>query len=360
MDATVGEPTDGPLGHPSALWTEQRRRHGTWTVLRRALWALASLCLLGLLCVRWLDLPVPTLVPVLQSGQPGYQTVAVLMAVVALGARLSRRRPGWYLAWVAPALAVCLLVAGQTTYRHLRAPDAPAHPVGRLTVLSANVLYGQADAGYLAGLVDDLEVDVLVVLEATPAFVERLDAAGLGTSHPYRAGEATDSSADGTVVLCRVRCSVVPGTERAEDGSEALTAFQQPAVLVDDGGGSGGPVLVRAVHPFPPVAPGNQAWRDALADLDTWQEGRPEERLVLAGDFNASVGHPGFRALLDDLDDAGEAAGRPLVRTWPHGRRVPPFVALDHVLTRGLAVADFETVRVSGTDHEAVLAELVW
>ena len=94
--------------------------------------------------------------------------------------------------------------------------------------------------------------------------------------------------------------------------------------------------------------------------LDAWQRGRPEPRAVLAGDLNASAGHPGFRGLLRTMDDAGEASGRWLVRTWPHGRRVPPFVALDHVLTRGLAVESFEAVRVPGSDHDAILVDLVW
>ena len=60
--------------------------------------------------------------------------------------------------------------------------------------------------------------------------------------------------------------------------------------------------------------------------LDAWQRGRPEPRAVLAGDLNASAGHPGF----------------------------------DHVLTRGLAVESFEAVRVPGSDHDAILVDLVW
>lgn len=326
--------------------------------MRRTLWALACMVVLALLCLRWLDAPLPAIVPVLQAGQPGYQALAVVLGLLAVLTRRGRRA---YLPWVLPSLIVCAVVSAQTAQRQARAPEVASEVTGELTLLTANVLYGRADAEALAALVDDRGVDVLVVLEATPGFVDRLDAAGLGRSHPHRAGEPTDDSADGSLVLCRVECPPVPGTTAEEDGSRTRTVFQQPAVTVRTAKGDpDGDVVVRATHPFPPVPPGNRAWRDALADLDTWQEGRPEERLVLAGDFNASAGHPGFRALLDDLDDAGEAAGHPLVRTWPHGRRVPPFVALDHVLTRGLAVADFETVRVPGTDHEAVLAELVW
>jgi len=80
---------------------------------------------------------------------------------------------------------------------------------------------------------------------------------------------------------------------------------------------------------------------------------------VLAGDFNASWGHPGYRAIAQTMTDAHRAAGQGWVRTWPAGRRlIRPFVQLDHVLTRGLGVVDAGVVRVPKTDHAAVWARL--
>jgi endonuclease/exonuclease/phosphatase (EEP) superfamily protein YafD len=46
------------------------------------------------------------------------------------------------------------------------------------------------------------------------------------------------------------------------------------------------------------------------------------------------------------------------VRTWPLGRRVPPFVQLDHVLVRGFDVVAAETTAIGDTDHAAVWATL--
>ena len=43
--------------------------------------------------------------------------------------------------------------------------------------------------------------------------------------------------------------------------------------------------------------------------------------LVLAGDFNASADHPGYRQVADGLVDAHRAVGAGWVRTWPLGRR---------------------------------------
>ncbi len=83
-----------------------------------------------------------------------------------------------------------------------------------------------------------------------------------------------------------------------------------------------------------------------------------DEPLVLAGDFNASQAHPAFRLMADGLVDAHRAAGLGWVRTWPQGRRVPPFVQLDHVLERGFDVLHAGVVGVVGTDHAAVWARL--
>ncbi len=78
----------------------------------------------------------------------------------------------------------------------------------------------------------------------------------------------------------------------------------------------------------------------------------------MAGDFNASQSHPEFRAMLDGLTDAHRATGGGWVRTWPQGRRIPPFVQLDHVLGRGVTPVDAGVTAVRGTDHAAVWATM--
>ena len=78
----------------------------------------------------------------------------------------------------------------------------------------------------------------------------------------------------------------------------------------------------------------------------------------MAGDFNSSQTHPGFRKVADRMTDAHRAAGQGWVRTWPIGSRVPPFIQLDHVLMRGLEVVDAGTVTIADTDHRAIWARL--
>jgi endonuclease/exonuclease/phosphatase (EEP) superfamily protein YafD len=134
-------------------------------------------------------------------------------------------------------------------------------------------------------------------------------------------------------------------------------AFNEPVVSIHR---STGDVVLRAVHLQPPGIQGAADWRSGLANLQAWRERQPPDQpLVLAGDFNSSWGHPGFRGLAGTLTDAHQAAGQGWVRTWPQGRRlIRPFVQLDHVLTRGLSIVDAGVVLVPNTDHAAVWARL--
>jgi hypothetical protein len=109
-------------------------------------------------------------------------------------------------------------------------------------------------------------------------------------------------------------------------------------------------MLIRAVHPMPPTDPNLGFWRSALDGLATWAHSQPDGiPLVLAGDFNASADHPGYRQVADGLVDAHRAVGAGWVRTWPLGRRwLPPFVQIDHIRARGLTVTGAGSEVIAG------------
>lgn len=57
--------------------------------------------------------------------------------------------------------------------------------------------------------------------------------------------------------------------------------------------------------------------------------------------------------------DAAATVGAGLKPTWPVGRRLPP-VTIDHVLAdERCGVQSVQTFTVPGTDHRALLADLV-
>jgi endonuclease/exonuclease/phosphatase family metal-dependent hydrolase len=244
-------------------------------------------------------------------------------------------------------LAVCATLAVPSVFGHTVAPGS-----GDLVVMSANLQYGGADARSLVVAVREHRVDVLVLLEVTPDAVGRLRVAGLDTVLPESVGRSSPD-AGGTIVRSRDGLTLKdPGLDQV-----SAHAFNEPVVSARYPGGT---VVLRAVHSLPPSLSGAADWRSGLADLQAWGQRQPtDEPLVLAGDFNSSWGHPGFRQLAEAMTDAHRAAGQGWVRTWPQGRRlIRPFIQLDHVLVRGLDVVDAGTVHLPNTDHAAVWARL--
>jgi endonuclease/exonuclease/phosphatase (EEP) superfamily protein YafD len=123
---------------------------------------------------------------------------------------------------------------------------------------------------------------------------------------------------------------------------------------------SGGPeVELVSVHPIAPRIPEDVAgWRQGLRGLPAAGTGTPLR--VLAGDFNATLDHSELRRLLGTgYVDAAASTGAGLVATWPAGRRIPPAVTIDHVLSsRRIEVRQITVRTIRGTDHRAVVARL--
>lgn len=86
-------------------------------------------------------------------------------------------------------------------------------------------------------------------------------------------------------------------------------------------------------------------------------------RRVLAGDLNSTPAWPAFRRLRRHLDDgvadwAAREGIRP-PRTWAKWRGWPPWLRIDHVLTRGVQVDGARAHSIRGLDHRALVVDLV-
>ena len=301
----------------------------------------AALALLALaFALRWVDVATREIAAV-QAVLPVSGAGIVAVTLIALVGRFRRL----LVAAAVASLAVAVVAVGAVLPSSAPSTEG-AQPV---TVLSSNMEFGGADAGQLVAAVRDRHADVAVFVELTPAAVSRLEAAGLGTELPYAVG-------------------------RAEVGTTgAMIRSRWPLTLLDDGRGTGGSLFwepyasvqspagtfrVKAIHTRQPIVSAS-GWREDLRVIGDWQRAQPvAEPLVLAGDFNASQAHPAYRLMAAGLVDAHRATGQGWVRTWPQGRRVPPFVQLDHVLERGFGTLDAGVVGIAGTDHAAVWARL--
>lgn len=300
-----------------------------------------ALVLLGVVgAARWFDSTAQPVV-VLQTAGPFVAIGLLLLLVLTL---LLRR--WWMLAPVTVAVAVAAWISLPGWFART-APDAKTD----LTVMSVNLSFGMADADQVADAVRARSVDVIVATEITPDALASLEEAGLGRWFIEQVGETRPESYTGTMVFSRFPVTETTG----DDPVDAHTPSLQPEVVVDV---NGTPVRVKAVHVPAPLAGDTEQWRAALRALGTWRDRQDvDEAFVLAGDFNASQGHPAFRSVAAGLDDAHEVAGLGWVRTWPVvGHRMPPYVQLDHLLSRRLTVVEAGQTAVHGTDHAIVWA----
>jgi endonuclease/exonuclease/phosphatase family metal-dependent hydrolase len=222
----------------------------------------------------------------------------------------------------------------------------------RVRVATVSLMKGRVPAGPVLDLVRRYDVDVLSVQELTPDAEAALRATGIAqllpTSHVIPARPGSVTAASGAVWT---RLTV------AERGAEPGT-FEQPTVrLAVDGARD---VALTAVHTAPPaVSPAAvRAWADDLAALP---DPEPGVLRVLAGDFNATLDHGALRAVLRrGYVDAARGVGGALAWTWRPLRLRFPRLTVDHVLVDPrITVTSVAVVTVAGSDHRAVVADLV-
>jgi endonuclease/exonuclease/phosphatase (EEP) superfamily protein YafD len=238
---------------------------------------------------------------------------------------------GAHVAWTAPDLRWWRI-------------DQPRTEGDAFTVAAANVRFDNDRVDDVTGALRSMDADVLVVTELGPRLADALQG-----ERPHVAADPRPG-AFGSGVYSRFPLS----GERRFD----LEGF--PALQVDVAA-PGGTLTLVAVHTLQPLSD-IDVLRRQLRALDRLRASlrREGRQVVLAGDFNATAQHRGFRRLLDHgLRDAHRERGRGRVRTWPADRWHPPFAALDHVLVSGgIAVEDAGTVGIPGSDHRAVTATL--
>ena len=151
--------------------------------------------------VRLVDSDVGSMIRVESFTPLGIPLYAALVLQMAFGAVI---RPGRIRTQRAGCAVVAL--AGLMLHGYWFAPQvtgdnpAPAAGAQRLTVMTANLFAGAADAEDVVDAVRSEQVDVLVLEEITPDVLGRLDAAGLATLLPNRVGEP-DPDVAGTMVF---------------------------------------------------------------------------------------------------------------------------------------------------------------
>ena len=220
-----------------------------------------------------------------------------------------------------------------------------------LTMLTANVRLGNADAAALVATVRKHHVDVLTVQELTPDEVARLQAAGLDELLPAHELDAR-VGAEGVGLWSRY--DLVGGAKHS-----GFTFALVSARLVMRPGSDDGPTVF-AAHIIAPIQSGPGRWAGELNRLHGILRTQPAGAVLVGGDFNSTNDHAQFRRLLTGgYHDAADQSGAGTTRSYPADRWYPPLIGIDHVLTRGARATRARTVSIRGSDHRGLLVNIV-
>ncbi|MEM9891805.1 MAG: endonuclease/exonuclease/phosphatase family protein [Actinomycetota bacterium] len=291
-----------------------------------------------LLLLRWLPVTNTPLLAVI--GVIPLLIVPLLIAV-AVAAWWSRGRPLRVGAVVIAAVAAVSLIRPSAVVACGPTDDANA-----LVVYSHNVLWSNTDADSLGTALVEVDPDVILLQELSPALrwdLERDDAFA-----DY--AKASDSIDDKIQMALWSRWPLTDVALTEVAGRPHLSA----TVLSPDG-----EFRLHNIHLSAPVDDRRaDAWDAGLRHLDGVSADEPA---VMSGDFNATIHHARFRSLLrSGWTDVHEPKGCGFDATWPaDDGRVMPVLQLDHTLVSDhWDVLSVEIGDALGADHHAVISRI--
>ncbi len=278
-----------------------------------------------------------------------FTPVAVLVAAAALLALVVGGRR-----WMSVAAAVVLGIGVATQAPLYRGTAEVPMSGAQIRLMQANIRLGNVDAVALRHEVDERGVDLLTVIELTDQAVSNLADAGLRRVLPYRC-ERPRSGGGGAGIYSRY-----PLRDCTQLNGFVLNNVR--AVVDLPGVGS---TAVYALHPLPPYP--EPAWK-WVVELKRLRPVFADERypILVGADFNSTYDHKQYRELIANsgrpgtgpLLDAAEYVGAGVVPTFPAGGLIPPVLAIDRILTRGLVPLTFHRLALPGSDHMGVLSTL--
>ena len=265
--------------------------------------------------------------------------------LVLLGSLLGRR---WWLAG-----AAALICAAQVVYvapEILASSPVPAAVRSEPTIrlFDANVAqWNQSMSGYITQL-RSYRPEVLTMEETVPDDYTQLKAAGVLATLPYQY-QITCCGSRGFIIA-----SHYPLQHVKVSSYEGLQYLIRSTLVLPNR-----TINLWVVHTTAPTDPGVGAWNQELDGVYAQLASLHPRPLLMVGDFNASWGSRGFRAILSTgLTDAAAARGDPFAFTWSQDLPIlPPIIRIDHVLTGGpVTVTEIQTHPGPGSDHRDITA----
>jgi endonuclease/exonuclease/phosphatase (EEP) superfamily protein YafD len=265
--------------------------------------------------------------------------------LVLLGGLFGKR---WWLAG-----AAALICAAQVVYvapEVLASSAIPASVRSEPTIrlFDANVAqFNTSMSGYISQL-KSYRPEVLTMEETVPDDYTQLKAAGVLATLPYQY----------QIPCCGSRGFIVAShypLQHIEVSSYKGLAYLIRSSLVLPNR----TINFWVVHTTAPTNPSVGDWNQELDGINKELVTVHPRPLLMVGDFNATWGNRGFRAILSTgLTDAAAARGDPFDFTWSQDLPIlPPIIRIDHVLTAGpVTVTEIQTHLGPGSDHRDITA----
>ncbi len=232
-----------------------------------------------------------------------------------------------------------------------------AKPEGAIRLITANLFHDRADPERFGALLEELAVDVACFQE-----LGARQAVAIARVLPHGKLEpgATPRDYDGMGIAARRPLGVgrlaLPRRDAriAQLATAAWPELGAPLELLN--------LHIQAPHTFPQWR-AFSARRAQLATLLPHLDASPAAARVICGDFNATPLWPAYRALAARSSDlasehANQRRERP-ARTWGPWPGAPRLLRIDHVLGAGVMAANVQVVAIAGSDHSAVVVDLV-
>jgi len=280
-------------------------------------------------------------------------TIASLSPYLMGGAALSTAMFLVARRWRGAGVALVITaVAGSTQLPMFVGSGRPPADSVQVRVLTANLNEGSAEPRSLCDVARD-NADILVFEELTPELADQLSSIGMDTVFPYRMIEP-QPAAGGVGIWSRYPIT------RSDRMAGYRLGMVSAAVAVP---GSDTAALFVATHLVGPWPQPIDGWRHEIGQLpETLQRLSADAgsgAVIVAGDFNATVDMKPFRRLLHNgFRDAAEQSGAGLVATYPADSAIPPLIGIDHILTLNSTARDARSVRIPGSDHLGVMANV--
>jgi endonuclease/exonuclease/phosphatase (EEP) superfamily protein YafD len=271
-----------------------------------------------------------------------YLPAWVVLVVAAVGRR----------AFLAGAALLVVLAQIAFLYPELSAAQPVptwAATAPSLRLLDANVYQGNPSMAGYAGEIEAVRPQLVTMEEASPVDVAQLARAGALADLPY----LLEIKRYGSTAF------FVASHYPLSDNNVVYFSAGLPLIVQTTLELPSGPQPLWVVHVIAPLSVSFSQWKGELALVDRLLRSRGSAGLLVVGDFNATWGNKGFRAILDTgLTDGAAARGRAFDMTWSQTKPiVPPLVRIDHVLTGpGLTVSQIRTGNGPGSDHRDLIA----